>query len=356
MVSSIFLQSPHVLKLQLPGYNSGRAFPEYSYAGTPLPAYATRVFDPERKVCTVRLNGTEDMRLPQPLGTDIEDCRLIETSYGTFAAYTEGHYQKQPFLAIQRLALLDKNLRFKRDIPLNFGDNGRKSEKNWQFFEHNGRLHFVYSIAPTHIVVQIDYKGNVEYVDKLTNNIHWPYGHMAGGTPPVRDGDHYVSFFHSFVADKKHHRRYFAAAYRFNDLFEITDITPPIWVGSEADPVNRPHPKGYDWDPLVIFPTAAALQGDTWDVVAGVNDVYDVNILLDKSELKWEPARNWTPQRMTYWRTPVPNSPVARWERLGPTLGRVATNDPKILSELHSSTHAKEITQVEFNALRPQRV
>ena len=349
-MQSIHLQGYPCLKLPTGGYNSGRAFVKRSTTGTPLPTYAVRCHRDGH--ATILLNGEESMGLPQPPGTDLEDCRLIETKHGTYAAYTEGHYGKIPFLAIQRLALLDKNLKFKRDIPLQHGDNGKKPEKNWQFFEHKGELHFVYSIAPVHIVAGV----HSHRISAHTNNIHWPYGHMAGGTPPVRDGDHHVSFFHSFIVDKRHHRRYFAAAYRFNDHFEVTDVTPPLLVGSEDDPLNKPHPKGLNWAPLVVFPMAAALQGDTWSVIAGVNDVYDVNILIDKSELKWEPISNWTPQRLTHWKTTVPNSPFAKWERLGHTLGRLATNSPTTLAELYSSHHAQQISKADFDSLRPQRV
>jgi hypothetical protein len=273
-----------------------------------------------------------------------------------YAAFTEGRYAKQPFLAVQRLAEMTPELKFKREIPLTFGDNGVRSEKNWQFFSHKSQLRFVYSIAPKHVVVTLHDGGKVKQVHENTNDIVWPFGYMAGGTPPVKYKGEWVSFFHSFLPCKMYQRRYFAAAYAFNDQFEVTRVSRPIWVGSEQDRRNIPHPKGLNWAPLVVFPTGCYVDGDLFHVTMGVNDVYDVSAILPSDQIPWEPASAWTKGRLTYWKTSVPAFPSARWERLGSTLGRVATNDPAILSNLFRSPGAEMITHEEYTNLSRQRV
>lgn len=337
---SVHEQFGNPLKVLSGGYNSG------VLNG---PKYAARVT--ENGHCTIK-----GLDLPQNKGTDLEDCRLISHNGKVLAAFTEGRYATQPFLAVQRLAELTPDLKFKREVPLVFGDNGAKPEKNWQFFSHRAQLHFVYSIAPKHIVVTIHDSGKVKRVSEQTNDIVWPFGYMAGGTPPVRYKNEWVSFFHSFLPCRMYQRRYFAAAYAFNDDFEVTKVSSPIWVGSEKDQRNIPHPKGLNWAPLVVFPTGCLLEGDTFSVTMGVNDVYDAEVKISYDQIPWEAASAWTKSRQTYWKTTVPAFPCARWERLGPTLGRVATSDPQILSNLFRAPGAGMITYEEYSNLSRQRL
>lgn len=337
---SIHNQPGHPVAVPTGGYNSG------SLAGG---VYAPRIT--ENGHCTIK-----GMGLPQEIGTDLEDCRLIHHNSKVYAAFTEGRYLTSNFLAVQRLAELTPELKFKREVPLTFGDNGTKSEKNWQFFSHKAQLHFVYAIAPKHIVVTIHENGKVKRVNEQTNDIVWPFGHMGGGTPPVRYGDEWVSFFHSFLPCRMYQRRYFAAAYAFNDNFEVTKVSRPIWIGSEQDRRNTPHPKGINWAPLVVFPTGCQLTGDTFRVTMGVNDVYDVSATLNYDQIPWESASAWTKDRQFYWKTSAPAFPCARWERLGPTLGRVTTNDPVTLAALYRAPGAEQITHEEYSNLSRQRL
>jgi hypothetical protein len=73
-------------------------------------------------------------------------------------------------------------------------------EKNWQFFEHNGQLFFVYSIEP-HIVYSYDF-AETKMVAREEHKHGWKLGMLRGGTPPILVGDRFLSLFHS-VLDRK---------------------------------------------------------------------------------------------------------------------------------------------------------
>jgi hypothetical protein len=88
----------------------------------------------------------------------------------------------------------------------------------------------------------------------------------------------------------------------------------------------------------------------------GVNDRIDVVAQLHHDEIPWEPAQNWGPDRLVYWKTSVPQYPAVRWEPLGKTLGRFATRDPHILASLFRAPGAQQITEDEYTNLRRQRV
>jgi hypothetical protein len=87
--------------------------------------------------------------------------------------------------------------------PLHLNGPRQEIEKNWMFFEHDGDLFAVYRIAPHTILrVNLDGAGPIE-----CNPVHattWDvsayaerFGLPCGGTPPVRTGGAYLSFFHS---------------------------------------------------------------------------------------------------------------------------------------------------------------
>jgi hypothetical protein len=79
----------------------------------------------------------------------------------------------------------------------------REIEKNWLFFEHEGDLLAVYTIAP-HVILRAELSGTGPIVCRPVCNTAWDvsayaarWGEPRGGTPPMRWGEVYLSFFHS---------------------------------------------------------------------------------------------------------------------------------------------------------------
>lgn len=176
----------------------------------------------------------------------------------------------------QVLVRVDDNWKGLQRFDVTHGKNGGNVftntgwEKNWLWFWHDGRPHFIYMTYP-HTVVEVDPVSFLAGRSWVTSKIgHWPYGQPRGGSPPVRIGDEYWSFFHSAVdAHSWGCRRYFMGAYVFDAKppFEVKRITQnPILTGSSMD--RWSHPK-----PMVVFPCGAVLREEKWLVTLGVNDL-----------------------------------------------------------------------------------
>ena len=168
-----------------------------------------------------------------------------------------------------------------------YGGNGGSpmmqtgNEKNWLWFHHNGRFHMVYSNQP-HDVVEFDerWKPVKSHKTRFGNPL-WKHGEIRGGTPPVRVGDEYFSFFHSSLPWIGRKRRYHMGAYAFeaHPPFRITRMsTMPILSGSKDDP-------WHDGLPLVVFPCGAILRNGTWTVTMGINDCESGWIEIPHNEL-----------------------------------------------------------------------
>lgn len=172
------------------------------------------------------------------------------------------------------LAMLDETWKVAMRADPVYGLNGASpyqqigSEKNWLWFEYAGRPHMVYTAIPHQVAV---FAGGQHAIETHATKIvepQWNHGPIRGGTPPVKVGDEYLTFFHSSTPWQGKRRRYHMGAYAFSaePPFYITRMTlKPLLSGSQHDP----------WSPglpLVVFPGGAIYRGDKWLVVFGVND------------------------------------------------------------------------------------
>lgn len=125
---------------------------------------------------------------PDMLEAGFEDPRLFVHAARLWIAFT--YYCGHPL----RMGLARLNSAGQPDECWIFESPGQLAEKNWQFFSHGGSLRAVYSINPQ-VVGEVSENGFA----KLYQQDHgrpWPHGDLRGGTPPIRMGDEYFSFFH----------------------------------------------------------------------------------------------------------------------------------------------------------------
>lgn len=164
----------------------------------------------------------------------------------------------------------DVKLRY--DPP--YGKNGKGlglntgHEKNWVWFFHEDKLNMIYSAQP-HTVVEFDCHVRFVTQRRTESKLPWSHGEIRGGTPPVRVGGEYFTFFHSSLPWTSRFRRYYMGAYAFEAKppFPITRITDePLLVGSQNDP-------WVDRKPCVVFACGAIMQGQDFLVTLGVNDL-----------------------------------------------------------------------------------
>lgn len=208
-----------------------------------------------------------------------EDPRVVFHDGKFYVAHcqwiAESFYQ-----AKQLLSVFDKDWNFVHSLQPIYGFNGfadypqlGHQEKNWVWFHDGDYWNFVYSFAP-HVVARCLPQDGIAGVPPIANfetqsPTHlWAYGEIRGGTPPVRVGDEYVTFFHSSLPWSGKQKQYFMGAYAFNSEppFNVTRITPqPILSGSEDDSRTL-------GGPLVVFPGGALFEDGIWKVVFGIND------------------------------------------------------------------------------------
>jgi hypothetical protein len=161
--------------------------------------------------------------------------------------------------------------------------NPTGSEKNWLWFEHDRKPHLVYTTDPKHVVVEFHPDltwPNIEYSTVSFSHL-WRHGQARGGTPPVRVGDEYWTFFHSSTPWLSKKRRYHMGALCFEAKppFAIKRATPlPILSGSK-------HDEWHQGLPLVVFPCGALIKNGVWLVTMGINDCCSAWIEIPHEDL-----------------------------------------------------------------------
>jgi predicted GH43/DUF377 family glycosyl hydrolase len=337
--------------------------------------YCCRGYDPVQKRSRLIWQRRIDNELirEEPLEIvgrgSFEDGRIFLHNGRHWVAFTEGFYERTPYIAVQQIARLGEDWQPEEKITIPYGANGggRKSEKNWQFFSYEGRLHFIYSIVP-HLVVELgtDMKPSKEY--RTGEALYWPWGEvLRGGTPPIRLGDNFITFFHSHTEHRQADRRYAMGAYAFEARppFQIVSISPALLRASDQDMI-MPNPSVPNWNPLVVFPMGA-WEGNTpehpqdydLNVSLGVNDSFDAIAGFDA--IAFQPTQLYAQPKTRYFQCengPLPlmkKGQVIHWKlrRLkapfNPQKGYMATANPDIIALIEARRDTKEITERVFN-------
>ena len=139
------------------------------------------------------------------------------------------------------------------------GANPARSEKNWVPFEYMGELHLAYSLVPHRILQPIFGTNSCASVANSLSGIKWNWGVLRGGTTALREGNEYLSFFHSCKSMSTQHSKgkciphYFMGAYTFSaePPFAITRISPRPIIGKNFY-TGKAHKT---WKPVcVVFP------------------------------------------------------------------------------------------------------
>lgn len=214
--------------------------------------------------------------------TYVSACNFIVTGNGS--GWTGAH---QVLLKLDHVST--QEWKVTRRIDPIFGNNGARvgqdkgMEKNWLWFFHEDRLHLLYQASPHQVVRFTDnFEADFVYESGEGKTLPWNYGIVRGGTPPVRVGDEYLTFFHSSLkTNDKYHRRYYMGAYMFEAYppFRMTRFTTDtLLVGSGQD-------RWADRKPCVVFPCGSELKDGKWLVTLGVNDLCSAFIQIPHDDL-----------------------------------------------------------------------
>lgn len=346
------------------------AFHAYNSGSADGKRFCSRAYDPSQKRSRLIWQVRDDQKLTALEPVDVigkgsfEDARVFQHNGRHYIAYTEGIYERVPFVSMQQISPLGADWQPEDKITIPYGGNGsgKRSEKNWQFFSHEGRLFFVYSIAP-HIVVELDadFRPRNEYRTDIP--LHWPWGEvLRGGTPPLKvghNGEFYITFFHSHAAHRQANRRYSMGAYLFESKppFQVQKISPVLLRASDKDMIV-PNPSVPGWNPLVIFPMGAWYGVDGLTVTCGVNDSFDA--LAKVSGMIWHDVERYAQPKIRYFQAengPMPvmmNGQAVPWKlrRLKSPFyqprGYMATSDPNLIALIENRKDTKEISERVF--------
>ncbi len=207
--------------------------------------------------------------------------------------------------------------------PLLMDSPRQEVEKNWTLFEHDGALLAVYSIAP-HIILRVfpDAGGDsipctrIHEDDWDSSAYSSRFGVLRGGTPPIRVGNLYFSFFHSLYSVSSPRRllhriihgrgtrtcRYAIGFYGFSASppFRAQSFAPiPVMLPPRSNlAVGKQLNRKVD---RVVYPCGAVFLDGLWAVSFGIHDAQCGIRLFSHEKLSrlslsiTSPARNKTP-------------------------------------------------------------
>jgi len=165
-----------------------------------------------------------------------------------------------------------------------------KKEKNWVPFIFENNLLLAYSISPHRVVQPLDLENTCVPFSLCQKSITWDWGTIRGGTPALKVGDCYLSFFHSLKgmttvqSDKENMTHYFMGAYTF-------DAKPPFTIKSMSKkPIVAKTfyegPMYHNWKPLrAIYPMGFVFDDQFIWVSYGRQDHEMWVVKLDRKEL-----------------------------------------------------------------------
>lgn len=171
------------------------------------------------------------------------------------------------------------------------GQSQERREKNWTPFNYNNILLLAYSLAPHRIVVPLLNQHKAKTISQTDTSFAWQWGELRGGTPAIRDHDHYIAFFHSSKKMRSMHSQgkemphYFMGAYCFEKdwPWKITAISKEPIIGK-----NFYHGQAYRpyWGSVIALFPAGLISSDSYFwVVYGRQDHELWVTKIDKKKL-----------------------------------------------------------------------
>ena len=138
-------------------------------------------------------------RLPSP-GIAYSDPRLVVYRQRLWMQFFNNHQPDLPHL----VELDPDTLAARGPVrPIELDGSRQAMEKNWMLFEHEGELLAEYTITP-HVILRLNLDGPGPIHCQRIYQVDWDasvysrqYGEPRGGSPPIKIGDTFYTFFHS---------------------------------------------------------------------------------------------------------------------------------------------------------------
>lgn len=212
----------------------------------------------------IRYSRSKHVKFPK--GFHVEDPRLFIYKDELYLSYTDGYIMGQAKINPDTLQA-ENSFYLDKPDPVN-----RQTEKNWTFFDYEGKLMCLYDASKQEIFEMNGEKHTKLYETKFDTN--WKWGQMRGGTSPVKVGDNYLSFFHSATdirTIKGPGRQYFMGAYMFEGKPPFKPIAiskEPLIAGERiSDHIPRLSNRIF-----VVFPAGIIRKENGFNIAFGYND------------------------------------------------------------------------------------
>lgn len=209
------------------------------------------------------------------------DPRLFSLQGKTWMVWNDGNRSEGNNQFIVELSLSGglKPAGLAREITIN--DSRRKNEKNWSFFEADGKIWVVYSITP-HKILSVDMSSAAKVICKSEVSVEWNaryseyFGALRGGAQPVRVGDKFFNVVHSSF-NMLDGREYVGAVYEYSAKFPfepIRELPVPLNLGTPKAEQNGGAAENTlnSTTSHVVYPTGLVINDRKVFISAGIND------------------------------------------------------------------------------------
>lgn len=195
-----------------------------------------------------------------------EDPRLFVFKGQLHVAFTAVQVSPKTVARVGYASLVDrgKNNWYVDRYYLPHYDKCNAWEKNWGFFEAEGKLWCVYDAA-RHTILEVDKSVATLAYATNTTTIPGNFGHIRGGAAPMLHQDK----FYSFVHFRREPKNYAGGLYTF-------EPTPPFKViGHVTYPFLTPNKAhcSHPYASEVVYPAGAALFDNRWVISYGAYDI-----------------------------------------------------------------------------------
>lgn len=214
--------------------------------------------------------GFEDYSLEDSRAFTFKGKLMISYTVGRTVAI-DGHNMHRCVIQYGELVNTGQHWEIKHAKQIKYGKNDFTAmEKNWSFWEHDGRLYCAYQRAPEQIILEIE--GDKVVKEHRTKTPTCSFGTPRGGTSPILYQDGLIQFFHSQLINRKSAWwwSYYVGALIMepHPPFQVIKISKhPVLIGNE-----QYFPNWKFWKPRICIPYGAIKSGDNFEVSIGVND------------------------------------------------------------------------------------
>lgn len=240
------------------------------FRGQSLMAYRLKELQSEIWLCELNEAGqalwNHRIALPQHIanGDGTEDPRLFIHHHHLYLTYAGIRRTPKQVLVSNFYCRLNERFEVTEHFQPHYAGS-QPQEKNWQYFESQGQLFAIYTIAP-HVVLKISGNHATE-VSRQNWPVLWKDGELRGGASPVLHRGEYYCFFHS-ASDATQPRTYALGCYTF-------DQDPPFAPRRVSQvPLLSPdpcdHPGGHV--PYCVYPCGAIFEDGAWLISYGYYD------------------------------------------------------------------------------------